>query len=529
MEGGFFVVFFPHIFSGAVQTTDIQLQEGGVVMGFFKQRKNQPVQEKVIREDKMPPHRSTASLEKNIQYLQNELRNSTDLKIRLLPGNKQALVYIDDITDSDKMQRYIFEPLLKTDGNIAKVKDREESDDLNKAITALLEGKAVYLVEGDSALYFFNVQQNVVRAIDEPMNEKVIKGSHDGFNEDIKQNINLIRRRIQHRSLTIKKQTVGDYTESEIALIYVDGIANPEVVEELEKRVKSIKIDALLSAGAFSEYIEDRSYSIFPQFLSTERPDKTVAQLMEGRIAILFANNPTCLIAPVTFYAFYQSPDDYNTRWIVATYIRLIRLFSFILAITLPSFYIAVVGFHYEVIPEELISPVLGAIRDIAYPPIVEAILMVIVIELIRESGIRLPSPIGSTIGIVGGLVIGDAIVTAGLVSNLMVIVIALTSLASFLVPSNEMSDSLRVLTFPLIILSSILGFIGIAFGLLMVLIHLCRMESLGLSYFTPIQFRDLKDTVIRVPQFLMKRRPDQVESPRPYMSNELGDDHGEK
>ncbi|MFP7494895.1 spore germination protein [Terribacillus saccharophilus] len=498
-------------------------------MGFFKQKKSQSVQEKVIREDKMPPHRSTISLEKNIRYIQDELKNATDVKVRLLPGNKQALVYLDDITDSDKMHRYIFAPLREMDGDIHKLRDREESDDLNKAVSALLEGKAVYLIEGKSTCYFFNVQQNVTRAIMEPMNEKVIKGSHDGFNEDIKQNINLIRRRIQHRDLTIKKQTVGDYTESEIALIYVDGIVNPDVVTELENRVKNISSDALLSAGAFSEYIEDRTYSIFPQFLSTERPDKTVAQLMEGRIAILFANNPTCLIAPVTFYAFYQSPDDYNTRWLVATYIRLIRLFSFILAITLPSFYIAVVGFHYEVIPEALISPVLGAIRDIAYPPIVEAVLMVIVIELIRESGIRLPSPIGSTIGIVGGLVIGDAIVTAGLVSNLMVIVIALTSLASFVVPSNEMSDSLRLLTFPLIILSSMLGFIGIAFGLLMVLIHLCRMESLGLSYFTPIQFRDLKDTVIRMPQFLMKRRPEQLESPRPYKSNKLGDEYGKK
>ncbi len=286
------------------------------------------------------------------------------------------------------MQRYIFTPLREMDGDIQKIKDREESDDLNKAVSALLEGKSVYIIEGNATCYFFNVQQNVTRAIMEPMNEKVIKGSHDGFNEDIKQNINLIRRRIQHRSLTIKKQTVGDYTESEIALVYVEGIVNPGVVKELETRVKNISSDALLSAGAFSEYIEDRTYSIFPQFLSTERPDKTVSQLMEGRIAILFANNPTCLIAPVTFYAFYQSPDDYNTRWLVATYIRLIRLFSFILAITLPSFYIAVVGFHYEVIPEELISPVLGAIRDIAYPPIVEAVLMVIVIELIRESGI---------------------------------------------------------------------------------------------------------------------------------------------
>jgi spore germination protein KA len=497
-----------------------------VAMGFFKQKKNQPVQEKVIREDKMPPHQSTASLEKNIQYMKEELRNSTDLKIRLLPGNKQALVYLDDITDPDKMQRYIFEPLLKTDGDIKKIKDREENDDLNKAVSSLLAGKAVYMIEGNATFYLFNVQQNVTRAITEPVNEKVIKGSHDGFNEDIKQNINLIRRRIQHRSLTIKKLTVGDYTESEIALVYVEGIVNPGVVKELEKRVKNISNDSLLSAGAFSEYIEDRTYSIFPQFLSTERPDKTVSQLMEGRIAILFANNPTCLIAPVTFYAFYQSPDDYNTRWLVATYLRFIRLFSFILAITLPSFYIAVVGFHFEVIPEALISPVLGSIRDIAYPPIVEAILMVIVIELIRESGIRLPSPIGSTIGIVGGLVIGDAIVTAGLVSNLMVIVIALTSLASFVVPSNEMSDSLRILTFPLIILSSVLGFIGIAFGLLMVLIHLCRVESLGLSYFTPIQFRDLKDTIIRVPQFLMKRRPEQLASPRPYKSNELSDEN---
>ncbi|WP_077310409.1 spore germination protein [Terribacillus halophilus] len=496
-------------------------------MGFFKQKKEEAVQETVIREDKVPPHQSTTSLEKNIAYIKEEMRNSADLKIRLLPDSKQALIFLDDITDPDKMQRYIFEPLLKTDGDIRRIKDREESNDLNKAVAALIEGKAVYLVEGNATCYLFNVQMDASRTIMEPVNEKVIKGSHDGFNEDIKTNINLIRRRIQHRSLTVKKMTIGDYTESEIAMVYVDGVVNQDVVKELEKRISSINTDALLSAGAFTEYIEDRTYSIFPQFLSTERPDKTTALLMEGRIAILFANNPTCLIAPVTFFAFYQTPDDYNTRWIVATYLRLIRLFSFILSITLPSFYIAVIGFHYEVIPEQLISPVLGAIRDIAYPPLVEAVLMVIILEVIREAAIRLPSPIGSTIGIVGGLVIGDAIVTAGLVSNLMVIVIALTSLASYVVPSNEMSDALRLLTFPLCMMSAVLGFIGIGFGLLFLLIHLCRMESLGLSYFTPIQFRDIKDTIIRVPQFLMKRRPEQLNSPRPYKSNKLGENNG--
>jgi spore germination protein KA len=232
---------------------------------------------------------------------------------------------------------------------------------------------------------------------------------------------------------------------------------------------------------------------------------------MEGRVAIMVEGSPTALMAPSTFFMFYQAPDDYNMRWYTGTFVRLIRLASFIIAIGLPAFYIAVVAFHFEVIPDELIMPVKSSINEIAYPPLLEALVMVIIIELIREAGIRLPQPIGQTIGIVGGLVIGDAVVRAGLVSNLMVIVIALTAIASFVVPSNELSTSLRLLTFPLIILAGSLGFVGIIFGMMMILIHLTRLESFGTPYFAPIaplRLKDLKDTFIRMPIYKMNNRP---------------------
>ncbi|WP_197061438.1 spore germination protein, partial [Halobacillus sp. BBL2006] len=235
--------------------------------------------------------------------------------------------------------------------------------------------------------------------------------------------------------------------------------------------------------------------------------------------AIMVEGSPTALIAPSTFFMFYQAPDDYNMRWYTGTFVRLIRLASFIIAVGLPAFYIATVSFHFEVIPDELIMPVKSSINEIAYPPMIEALVMVIIIELIREAGIRLPQPIGQTIGIVGGLVIGDAVVRAGLVSNLMVIVVALTAIASFVVPSNELSTTLRLLTFPLIVLAGSLGFVGISFGFLFLLIHLTNLQSFGVPYFAPLaplRLKDLKDTFVRVPLFMMKNRPKDSRSIQP-------------
>lgn len=283
------------------------------------------------------------------------------------------------------------------------------------------------------------------------------------------------------------------------------------MVQEVERRILSIDADSILSPGFVEEYLEGRTYSPFPQMLNTERPDRVMGNLMEGRVAIIMEGSPSALIVPVTFSAFYQSPDDYNSRPLVSSFFRLIRFSSFLAALLLPSFYIAVISFHYEVVPSALLFPMKSSVEYVPFPPLMEAFLLEVIIELIREGGIRLPSPVGQTIGIVGGLVIGQSAVQAALVSNIMIIVVAVTAISSFVVPSNEMGGSVRILRFPMMVLAGLFGFLGIMTGLLLILIHLTRLESFGTPYFSPaIPFRlkDMKDTIVRLAVWQLNERP---------------------
>ncbi len=455
---------------------------------------------------------NSTSLEDNITYFIEAFHQSDDLKLRILEEGRTVLLYVESLVDQEKLQNEFFKPYMQMgDQEIMKVSSGQKVHDRKKIIKMLLKGHCAFATDGSADMLLFHTTSAFNRSVEEPDNEKVVRGSHEGFVDNLMININLIRKRIENENLVVTFDKLGKLTNTKVAVVYLEGVANPELVDKVKTRLKDISIDFVISPGFIEEFIEDHTYSPFPQMINTERPDKTVANLMEGRVAVLSEGSSTCLMAPATFFAFYQSPDDYNSRWFTGTFIRLIRLFSFIIAIGLPAFYISIVGFHFEVIPKDLVIPVKSSINEIAYPPIIEALVMVIIIELIREAGIRLPTPVGQTIGIVGGLVIGDAIVRAGLVSNFMIIVVALTAIASFVVPSNEMSTTLRLLTFPLIILSATLGFVGIVFGMLLLLIHLSRMESFGTPYFAPLaplHVKDLKDTFIRLPLFKMNTRP---------------------
>jgi spore germination protein KA len=466
----------------------------------------------LLEDNKEPQKPCSTKLKDNVDYLIHAFKGSSDLKIRSLNKGQAVLMYIETLADQSKLQNYIFAPIEWGEvEHFTDIPNARQSQNLEEAINTLLRGHAIYMEDGSKVITRFNVTSVFNRDVEEPDNEKVVRGAHDGFVENMMININLIRKRIEHRDLVVKYFKIGKKTNTHVAIVYMDGIADPEIIQKLEGRIKSISADMVQSPGHVQEFMEDSPYSPFPQLLNTERPDRIVANIMEGRIALMSEGSPTALVAPTNFFMFYQASDDYNSRWYTGTFIRLIRLTSFIIAVALPAFYIAVVSFHFEVIPKDLLMPVKGSINEIAYPPIMEALIMVAIVELIREAGIRLPTPVGQTIGIVGGLVIGDAVVRAGLVSNLMVIIVALTAIASFVVPSNELSVTLRLLTFPMMFLAGTLGFVGIVFGFLFLTIHLTKLVSFGSPYFapiTPLNLRDLKDTFVRVPLFKMKKRP---------------------
>ncbi|MFS0646464.1 spore germination protein [Siminovitchia sp. 179-K 8D1 HS] len=461
------------------------------------------------------------SIKKNVQYIFSALFHTDDLKMRKVTWKKMpgVIIYLETMADTEQLQRSFLLPLSEAeDGqhieDLITSPEFSKTDDLNKVVSALLKGDCALFLQGRTECFLFSSVQINTRTPEEPDNEKVVRGAHMGFVENIDINLNLIRRRIKDRQLKIKYFKLGMESNTNIAMIYMSELANPSIVEEVQKRIESISTDMIFSPGYIEECIEDHPFSPFQQILFTERPDRAEAHLMEGRVIIMSEGASDASIVPVTFFSFFQTPDDYIIRFYGGSFFRLLRLFSFWGALTLPAIYIAVVAFHFDIIPYDVVTIVKSSIEDIPFPPFFEALVMAITIELIREAGVRLPSPIGQTIGIVGGLIIGDAVINAGLVSNLMVIVIALTAIMSFCLPSYEMGNTVRILSFPIMIAAATLGFVGIVFALMIIIIHMCKLESFGTPYiapFAPLQLKDLKDAIVRFPIWTLNERPNNV------------------
>ncbi|KAA0566688.1 spore germination protein [Bacillus sp. CH30_1T] len=457
------------------------------------------------------------SLDNNIRIVKQLLNESDDLKEQdiQLPSKQAKLLYIETITDTSVIQEQILSPIQHHSDHasvdIFPSREMNKRTDLHEVASDLLHGRTALILENERFIYTFDTKSQYLRSIEEPNNEKVIRGAHYGFIENVNVNINLIRSRIANKNLVIKNFMIGDEVKTKVSIVFMKNIVNPKLVSEVETRLQSIHMDIVTSPGYIEEFIEDSPFSPFPQMLTTQRPDRVAYNLMEGRVAILSEGSPNALILPITFFGFFQSPDDYNSRWYVGSFYRLLRFISFVMAITLPAIYISIVAFHFEVLPTKMLKPIKESIELIPYPPLIEATIMELTIELIREAGVRLPSSIGPVIGIVGGLVIGQAAVEAHLVSNIMVIIVAITAIASFVVPSNEMVTTLRLLRFPLMIVAASFGFLGIILGLTVMLMHMCTLQSFGTPYLAPIsvgRWTDFKDTWIRVPIWKMNRRP---------------------
>ncbi|WP_066320031.1 spore germination protein [Bacillus sp. FJAT-29814] len=488
-------------------------------------------------ENVLPTAEDDATFENRVAYIKRAFGNTEDLmRVPLSFNNKQGvLLYLAVISDLEKIQRSILFPLMKyRDLEVEQIPLTAEAKSkimLKDSINALIQGNSI-VVLGCEELYSFNTVKENTRSSVEPDSEKTVRGSHIGFVENLSTNLGFIRRGIESRHLRIHYERIGQYTNNQIAIVYIDGIASPVLVRKLKERISTLSIDMTFSPGYLEELLEDVPYSPFPHLLYTERPDRAIAQLIEGRIVVMAEGSSDVLVLPVSFFSFFQTTDDYNSRIITGSFFRFLRLISFIISLLLPSLYIAVIGFHFEIIPKEILVLVKNSVENIPFPPLIEAMIMAFTIELIREAGIRLPTPIGQTIGIVGGLIIGDAIVSAGLVSNIMVIVIALTAISSFTIASYEMSNTVRILNYPIMLSAATFGFVGIIFSLMFIVGHLCKLESLGTPYFTPLapfNFKGMKDAIIRFPIWLLKDRPRELHvknkrrlyRPRRWQNNE--------
>jgi len=329
-----------------------------------------------------PTNQAFSELKMNISYVEQSLYCTDDLKQQqlLLNGVQSVLLYIDSLVDQEIIQTHVLTALngqahSEIYPSFTTLESRKDTD-LQRGIDSLIQGKCLYIIDGYPEFYILSTEKMYVRSTTEPENEGVIRGPHNGFVEQLSVNLNLIRRQIISPSLIVRYFTVGEKTHTKIAVVYLQDLANPELVNEVKERITSISSDMVLAPGFIEEFVEDNPFSLFPQQLNTERPDRVIANLMEGRVAILAEGSPSALIAPVTFFAFYQSPDDYHGRWIVSSFLRLIRMMSFIIAFTLPAVYIATISFHSAILPIELAHTIKKSLQNIPFPALVEAMLL---------------------------------------------------------------------------------------------------------------------------------------------------------
>ncbi|KGR80293.1 spore gernimation protein GerLA [Ureibacillus manganicus DSM 26584] len=349
------------------------------------------------------------------------------------------------------------------------------------------------------------------RAIQEPQSESVIRGSRTGFVENINTNISLIRREVKDPNLRFDVHEIGRRSKQKLAVCYVAGIVNQDILDEVNRRLKTIDIDFAPDSGFVEQWIEDSFLSPFPQILDTERPDKLTYNVLQGRIGILVDGSPFALITPITFGDAILSIEDYNQRWIIGSVLRLLRFFAIFIAVFLPAIYVALISYHPGMIPTQLTFSIAATRANVPFPSIVEALLMAITFELLHEAGVRLPKAVGQTVGIVGGIVIGDVAVSAGIVGPATVIVTSLTGIAAFAIPNYSMAVGLRVIRFVLLLAASIFGLYGITLLLIMLLIHIVNLKSMGVPYsapFAPYFLGDLKNIFIRAPITTLIKRP---------------------
>ncbi|MCU9612395.1 spore germination protein [Caldibacillus lycopersici] len=442
--------------------------------------------------------------------------------------------YISSLVDEKIIQKSALPYLLEKEftkitdiKEILPIAEVEISEDPKQIEERLFTGFVVLTISSNKEKFcFFSAQKEIGRNISVPEVEFSVIGPKEAFVETLEQNLNLIRKRLPVKELIVEETTVGQLSKTKVAIIYLQGVVDDENVNTVKQRINDIKIDQITDSSFIGQIISDNRNSPFPQVLDSERPDRVAAVLSEGKIAVIVDGSPHALIAPTTLIEFFSSFEDYLLNWILASFFRVIRLFAVAFSILVTPLYVATLTYHYELIPQDLLSILITSRRVIPFPPILEVLFLELTIELLREAGARLPTKVGQTIGIVGGIVIGTASVEAGLTSNVLLIFVALAALASFTTPVYRIGNTIRLLRFPFLLLAELWGIIGIALGFSLLLTHLIRLTSLGRPYLEPIyptRLVDFKDSFIRLPLDAQRKRPLYLRSESPKRMNPKG------
>ncbi|MBD1382201.1 spore germination protein [Metabacillus arenae] len=478
----------------------------------------------------------TSDIDYNLQVIKDKIGFNSDVTIRTIHigqrNMRASIIYVDGLANQDLINEHILKPLMLHSfekdttelwpadhsgfkeylkNHVLSISAISEVNTFEDLISQVLSGATVLLIDGFACNLVLNTQGWKTRGIEEPPTETVVRGPRIGFTETLKDNTAYLRRFTLDPNLTILNYQVGKRTKKKLIITYIKDIANPELVNEVKRRIEKIDMDDVPESGSLEQLIEDNFLSPFPQLQSTERPDRVIGALNEGRVAILLDGTPFALIAPVTFSMFIQSQEDYYIRWIPASLTRMLRFFATFLSLFLPAIYISFVSFHQGLIPSKLAFSIAGTRTGVPFPTLIEALIMEISIEILREAGLRLPKTIGQAVGIVGGLVIGEAAVQAGIVSPIMVIVVSITAISSFVLPGYPIGLTLRWLRFVVMFFAATMGLYGVILFFLLLIIHLSKHKSFGVPYIGPAEpssLSDLKDFLVRMPLMMMKKRP---------------------
>lgn len=475
----------------------------------------------------------STSLDENRKILESVYRlpRNKDVVIREIELNESQrmsalIVYMEGLVDSQKLDRFVLEPLM---GSHIRLDTRNTIGELIKRVIPngqvrrastfkdLQEGVNI----GDTALIVDGIDEAIIietmgcehRGVDSPKTEQTIRGSLAAFSENLRVNTGLVRSMLRSSDLVTELLKVGKRGQLNCAVMYIDSIANSSLVDEVRRRINGIKTDYISDSAELVQFIEDSPSLLLPQTLSTERPDRVAAHLAEGRVVLILEGNPFAQILPASFYSFFHSAEDFSVKSGIANFMRIIRLFGTLISTVLPSLYLALSYYHPEAMPTELLLAVAGSRENVPFPAWFEVLVMEIAFELVREAGVRIPGMLASTIGIVGAIILGQAAVAAKIVSPIVVVIVAITGLASFTIPEYRMASAIRVIRIILFIVASTMGLVGLALALLMLSAILCRMKSFGMPYMTPVGPRTVAnyDVVMRGQVFNQESRPDEL------------------
>ncbi|MBM7584019.1 hypothetical protein JOC86_000556 [Bacillus pakistanensis] len=468
--------------------------------------------EDTIQSTKEKPVHNEKSVFPSYEHIIGQFSECSDLTERSYPSLDLSIVYFEHLIDLQKLE---WEILSKLNQNIDALRELLSSsnyirsDDSKVVVKSILQGKVILFFQGETIIV--DASSSEGRAINQSETETVINGPHDSFVESATTNLSLIRKKVKSSHLKCINLSVGEISKTEVYILYLEEIANPVLIKHLMERIEAIEINAVNDLNMLVQLIDEFPNSPFPQFYSSERPDVVANKLFDGKIVGLMDQSPYAFCTPTNFFDFFQSIDDLSQRWMIGTAIRLLRLVALFITVSFTAYYVSVTTYHYEMIPEALLNNLIESRSKVPFPPLIEALLMEFTIELLREAGARLPTKIGQTIGIVGGIVIGQASVEAGITSNILIIAVAVSAISSFVIPSYIMSASLRIVRFGFIILAGLWGNIGLIFGVSILVIHLTGLTNLKTPYFFPLSPtypNDLKNSIIRAPFAWVKGRP---------------------